>query len=70
MQFYKLKFRKWYYYLIPGARRWLKEVEKTLNTPEIQEQIDGEFSKKFFVTMNNLFKYGYHCPPIDSSKLM
>lgn len=36
----KLKYKRWWYYLIPGARRWLKECDKILNSES--QQIEKE----------------------------
>lgn len=51
MKAFKLKFKKWRYYFIPGAWRWLKRCNQILNAKETQEIIDKQVLEnisKFF----------------------
>lgn len=46
MKHFSLHFRKWYYYLIPGAWKWLRKTEKTMNEPEFVEKVEDEIYKQ------------------------
>lgn len=37
----KLSFKKWWMYLFPSLRRWLRECEEHLNSKEVRMQYDG-----------------------------
>jgi len=35
----RLRFRKWLYYLVPGGRSWLREVEGVMNSEEVLGEV-------------------------------
>ena len=64
----KIKPKKWYrywWYLIPSYRKWLKLCNKQMNKPEIIQQIRDETEKR----TKNVLLYGTSHPKFSKTEL-
>jgi len=55
----KFKFKKWWYNLIPKYRKWLRDCEKVINSPEVQKDIENQHRE----AMYNFAVFGQHPRP-------
>lgn len=42
---YKLKFKHWWWYLFPKRRKWLKDVNGVMTSPQMQAHIEARMAR-------------------------
>lgn len=48
MKKFKLRYVKWWYYLLPGRWKWLRKTEKAMNEPKFVREYEDIMYKQWF----------------------